>query len=85
MNTLDNLINGDLKPFQIGDEGVKINSNLRIRPKISQEKKKEEQEEALVAEVLKESPPEAKGERPEWELKTGVHRKEDMRAPRNSY
>lgn len=72
-------MNGELKPFQIGGAGVKINSNLRIRPKHIQEEEKEEA--ALVAEVLRESPPEAKGERPEWQLKTGVHRKEDLRAP----
>lgn len=67
---------------QIGGPGVAVKSNLRIRPVASRQENRDEDKEqqALVAEVLKESPPETKGERPEWELKTGVHRKEDIRA-----
>mmetsp|Transcript_2176 Transcript_2176/g.4015 ORF Transcript_2176/g.4015 Transcript_2176/m.4015 type:complete len:133 (-) Transcript_2176:138-536(-) len=39
----------------------------------------EEEEERLVQEVLKEFPPEEKGEREEWNRHVGWHRQEDIR------
>lgn len=38
----------------------------------------EKEEARLVREVLAENPPETKGERDEWKLQTGIHRKEDI-------
>lgn len=71
-----------IQPFNIGGPGVTVKSNLRIRPVVQQVERKDAEQEGkdLVAEVLKEIPPETKGERPEWELKTGVHRRENIHA-----
>ena len=66
-----------LKPFS-----TQVNSNLRIRrPTQNVEESVGESEEnkaRLVKEVLAENPPETKGEREEWKLQTGVHRKENI-------
>ena len=77
LHQIDGLDSSGLKPFS-----TQVNSNLRIRrPTQNVEESVGESEEnkaRLVKEVLAENPPKTKGEREEWKLQTGVHRKENI-------